>query len=272
MKPCLSQTSTMPSSFADDLAQSANGGATTIEVWLTKLETHLKTHSPDDTQTLIADRGIALAAAAIQGGLLLSQGERRAAHWDHFKRRLDLCERFQIPTLIVAADPVSGPIEATSLATAIESLAKAARWAAGFGIRIAFEFYGVGSVCTSLETAVRIVDEIGEANLGICLDAFHFFKGPSKESDLQLVSLQNLAYVQVCDVAGVPRELMTDSDRIFPGEGDFDLAPLVNRLREIGYDGFVSLELMNPNLWKAKPSQVAELGMTALTRLLTPTG
>ena len=156
MKPCLSQTSTMPSSFADDLAQSANGGATTIEVWLTKLETHLKTHSPDDTRTLIADRGIALAAAAMQGGLLLSQGERRAAHWDHFKRRLDLCERFQIPILVVAADPVSGPIEATNLATAIESLAEAARWAAGFGIRIAFEFYGVGSVCTSLETAVRM--------------------------------------------------------------------------------------------------------------------
>ena len=65
---------------------------------------------------------------------------------------------------------------------------------------------------------------------------------------------------------------MTDSDRIFPGEGDFDLSPLVNRLREIVYDGFVSLELMNPILWKAKPSQVAELGMTALARLLNAKG
>ena len=270
MKPCLAQTCTMTTPFAEDVAQYADGGVTAIEVWLTKLEVHLKSHSPDETRKLIADRGIALSAAAVQGGLLLSVGEQRAAHWDHFKRRLDLCERFQIPTLVVAADPVTGPFEPKSIGMAIESLAEAAKWAGGFGVRLAFEFYGVGTVCTSLETAVRIVEEIGESNLGLCLDAFHFFKGPSKESDLHLVSSRNLMHVQFCDIAGVPRELMTDSDRIFPGEGDFSLGPIVNLLQEIGYERFVSLELMNPNLWNAKPSQVAELGMTSLTRLLSP--
>ena len=65
-----------------------------------------------------------------------------------------------------------------------------------------------------------------------------------------------------------PRELMTDSDRVFPGEGDFQLAPIVATLKRIGYDGGVSLEMMNPAVWRAKPSQVAELGMTALKRTL----
>ena len=69
-------------------------------------------------------------------------------------------------------------------------------------------------------------------------------------------------------MAGVPRELMTDADRVFPGEGDFRLEPIVRRLRDIGYDGFVSLELMNPVLWQSKVSQVAELGTAALARLL----
>ena len=35
-----------------------------------------------------------------------------------------------------------------------------------------------------------------------------------------------------------------------------------------GVDGWVSLELMNPTLWKAKPSQVAEIGLAALRRLV----
>jgi hypothetical protein len=39
-------------------------------------------------------------------------------------------------------------------------------------------------------------------------------------------------------------------------------------LREIGYDGWVSLELMNPTIWQIKTSQVAELGWSALRRLL----
>ena len=72
------------------------------------------------------------------------------------------------------------------------------------------------------------------------------------------------------DVLGVPRELAGDSDRILPGEGDFSLKPIVEHLRAIGYDGWVSLELFNPTLWQLKPAQVAELGLAALNRLLLP--
>ncbi|MBZ4152196.1 sugar phosphate isomerase/epimerase, partial [Escherichia fergusonii] len=76
-----------------------------------------------------------------------------------------------------------------------------------------------------------------------------FYKGPSKTEDLERLTAKNLFHVQVCDVAGVPRELMTDADRVLPGEGDFRLEPLVRRLKQIGYTGAVSLELMNPVLW-----------------------
>ena len=74
--------------------------------------------------------------------------------------------------------------------------------------------------------------------------------------------------MQVCDLAGVPRELATDADRILPGEGDFRLEPIMRHLRGIGYDGYVSLELMNPVLWRTPAAQLAELGMKALDRLL----
>ena len=107
-----------------------------------------------------------------------------------------------------------------------------------------------------------------EPNAGVCLDAFHFYKGPSKSEDLERLTTANLFHVQVCDVAGVPRELMTDSDRVMPGDGDFRLAPLVARLKAINYAGAVSLELFNPTLWQVKVSQLAELGLGALERLL----
>jgi 4-hydroxyphenylpyruvate dioxygenase len=83
-----------------------------------------------------------------------------------------------------------------------------------------------------------------------------------------LLTPANLFHVQLCDVAGVPRELAADADRIFPGEGDFRPEPILARLRAIGYDGWVSLELMNPTLWQAQPASVAELGLRALRRLV----
>jgi sugar phosphate isomerase/epimerase len=115
---------------------------------------------------------------------------------------------------------------------------------------------------------VALVAQCGEPNVGVNLDVFHYYTGPSKFEDLGLLTPANLAFVQVCDVAGVPRELATDSDRILPGDGEFHLAPIVQHLRQVGYTGYVSLELMNPTLWKIKPAQVAELGMSALRRLL----
>ncbi|HYH68042.1 MAG TPA: sugar phosphate isomerase/epimerase, partial [Urbifossiella sp.] len=107
-------------------------------------------------------------------------------------------------------------------------------------------------------------------NVGVCLDVFHYYKGPSKPEDLETLTAANLAHVQVCDVAGVPREMMTDADRVLPGEGDFRLDPILARLRAIGYTGYVSLELHNPVLWQLPPAQVADAAMKSLTRLLTP--
>jgi 4-hydroxyphenylpyruvate dioxygenase len=47
------------------------------------------------------------------------------------------------------------------------------------------------------------------------------------------------------------------------------LGPIVERFRAIGYEGWVSLELMNPILWRMKPTQVAELGLASLRRLVS---
>jgi sugar phosphate isomerase/epimerase len=267
MIPAISQTTTLPGTFAEDAANYPAGGCTALEVWLTKLEQHLRDVSADDTRKALADRGVKLVAAAYQGGLLLSQGEARRAHFDHFKRRLDLCQRFGIPTLLLAADFATVP-DARDLGRAVAALAQAAQWAAGFGVRLALEFRGTDAFCSCLDTALALVEQCGEPNAGVCLDCFHYYKGPSKAEDLDRLTAANLFHVQLCDVAGVPRELMSDSDRVMPGEGDFRLEPIIQRLKAIGYTGRVALELMNPVLWQLKATQVVELGMTALHRVL----
>jgi sugar phosphate isomerase/epimerase len=267
MKACVSQSCTLPAAFADDLAAFAASGCPAAEVWLTKLEKHLDAVSADATAKFLADQGITLAAAAYQGGLLLSQGDQRRAHFEHFRKRLDLCQRFGVPTLLLAPDFAQRP-DAAALGRALVSLTEAARWAAGFGVRLGLEFRGGDAFVNNLDTALTLVERCGEPNVGVCLDVFHYYKGPSKPEDLDRLTPANLAHVQVCDVAGVPRELMTDADRVLPGEGDFRLDPVVARLRAIGYAGYVSVEMNNPVLWQLPPAQVADAGVKALRRLL----
>ncbi len=268
MRPCISEATTLPQTFADDVTACAAAGWEAMEVWLTKLETHLQTHSGPDTLKLLEDNRMRLAAAAYQGGLLLSQGEQRRAHFDDFRKRLELCALFNIPTLLVVADFVAA-VDRAELERAVVSLAQAGQAAGEFGVRLALEFRGKATFCASLDTAVALVAACGRPNVGVCLDVFHYQTGPSKPEDLALLTRENLAHVQLCDLAGVPRELAADADRVMPGDGDIRLEPVMARLREIGYDGWVSLELMNPTLWQIPAASVAEVGLTALRRLLS---
>ncbi len=267
MKPCISQATTLPRSFEEDVHAYADGGCEAMEVWLTKLENHLQKHSVADTLKLLADRQMKPVAASYQGGLLLSQGEQRAAHFDHFKRRLDLCQAFKIPTMLVVADFVQ-KVEIADLQRAVVSLKQAAQWAAAFDVRLALEFRGSATFCSCLDTALTLVAQCGEPNVGVNLDVFHYYTGPSKPEDLERLTKANLAFVQVSDLAGIPRELATDADRVFPGEGDFRLNPIIERLRAIGYEGYVSLELLNPMIWEVKATQAAELGLGSVQRLI----
>src|ERR1700676_4096181 len=136
MNACISEASTLSSSFAEDVNGYAEGGCHAMEGWLTKLETHLESPSPADTRKLLAERQMTLAAASYQGGLLLSQGEQRKAHYDHFRRRLDVCQQFGIGTMLVVTDFATA-IDQTALERAVVSLQQAAQWAAGFDVRLA---------------------------------------------------------------------------------------------------------------------------------------
>jgi 2-keto-myo-inositol isomerase len=267
MKPCISQATTLNNPFEADPAVYGRAGWTSVELWLTKLESFLRNHSPAEALALLESSGLKPVAGASQGGLLLSQGAERVAHWDHFRRRLALLGQMRVPTLIVTPDFVRQP-SIEEYAQAAASLGEAAELAASFGVRIALEFQKSSPICACLETAIALIAQSGADNAGVCFDVFHYYTGPSKFEDLAYLSPRNLAWVHVCDVSGTPRELAGDGDRILPGEGDFQLAPIIEHLGRIGYDGYVSLEVLNPQLWQVAADRVADLGHRALRRVL----
>jgi sugar phosphate isomerase/epimerase len=267
MKPALAQVSTLSSPFDADIADYAAGKCQAVEIWLGKLEGYLESHSTDDVRKLLDEHQVTAPVASYQGGLLATQGDARREHWDHFARRLSLCQELNIGTLVVAAD-VAGPLSAQDLERVQASLRQVAEQAATHDVRIALEFQGQAAFCNNLETAVALVADVGSPHLGVCLDVFHFYKGPSKAEDLAYLSNENLFHVQLCDIAGTARELASDSDRIMPGDGDFMLAPLIDRLRSIEYQGHISIELMNPTIWRIPAVQFGEIGLRAFEAIL----
>jgi len=267
MKPAISQVCTLRSPFEKDVEDFAAGACGAIEIWLGKLETYLESHTVDDVRALLDRHEMAAPVASFQGGLFTRSEEARREHWAHFRRRLELCQKLGVATLVIVAD-VAGPLERPDVEQVTQSLAEAANAAGEHDVRLALEFQARSALGNNLETAAALVAECGSPHLGLCLDVFHYHAGPSKTEDLAYVTRDNLFHVQLSDLVGTLREFAADADRILPGDGEVPLGTLVEHLRRIGYEGYVSLEVMNPNIWAVPARQVGEIGMTAMRTAL----
>ncbi|VVQ13807.1 sugar phosphate isomerase/epimerase family protein [Pseudomonas fluorescens] len=116
-----------------------------------------------------------------------------------------------------------------------ENFARLCDLAAPYGLHPHLEFMP-WTDARNLEQAVRIVENADRANGGVLVDAFHFDRSQSRLEDLARVAPSRLRYAQLCDVAG-PRptdmaEILRQArnERRFPGDGDCDLAGLLQCL------------------------------------------
>ena len=267
MKPAISTVCSLNAPLETILEDYSAGQCRLIEVWLGHAEQYLDGKPAQALSELLHHHGCDPVAATFQGGLLTSQGDARREHWAHFEKRLALCSAASIPTLVLAGD-VYGPLGPEDLGRLSASLVESAKRAADAGVRLALEFDARASFPNNLQSAVALIEDVGLPSLGICLDWFHFSVGPSKVIDLHLLTPETIALVQLSDIADVPREMATDADRILPGEGNSPPQQLIAHLEAMKYDGPISIELQNPQLWQVPPRQFGEIAITALRKLL----
>lgn len=267
MKPALAQVCTLSGPLESDVEDFAAGHCSAIELYWTKVENYLQQHSVESLRDLLAAHAMEAPVAGFQGGLLASQGEARREAWSLLEKRLEISQSLGVRTLVIHCD-VPRPLDEATVDRVRHSLQEAAERATAHQVRLAIEPQADSALANNIQTAVALISELGSPALGICLDSFHFYTGCSKYFDLHYLTTENLFHVQVSDLADTPREFARDADRIMPGDGDIPLQPIIDHLRAINYQGFVSLELLNPNLWQIPAVQIGEVGMTAMRQLL----
>ena len=189
MKPCISEATTLPAPSPRTSPPTPTPAATAMEVWLTKLETHLETHSAADTRKLLEDRADDAGGRLVPGRPAAVAG--RAAQGP--LRPLPPPAR-PVPAASASPPCSSSPTSSrrwtqTALERAVVSLKQAAQWAAGFGVRLALEFRGSATLLLPASTRPwRWWRQCGEPNVGVNLDVFHYYTGPSKFEDLGLLT------------------------------------------------------------------------------------
>ena len=124
----------------------------------------------------------------------------------------------------------------------IEHLRRVAEYAAGKGVVLAeevvnrFELYHLNT----LDQGIRLVDEVGHPNCRIHLDTFHAHIEEKNTAAAVRRAGSRIAHVHI-----------SENDRGVPGTGSVAWDPTFEALRDVGYDGWLTVEAFGnflPNL------------------------
>jgi len=120
----------------------------------------------------------------------------------------------------------------------------------------------------------QLRDAIGTDNIGLLLDAFHWYVSGSTVADLKKLRNEDIVTTHMNDaIAGVPRDEQLDQVRCLPGEsGVIDLTTFLKTLQEIGYDGPLMVEPFSKRLRELSPDQATHETAVALRRSLQAAG
>jgi sugar phosphate isomerase/epimerase len=125
---------------------------------------------------------------------------------------------------------------------------------AGVGLGWEFlPFTPMASIATTLEFVHRSRD--AGARAAVIVDTWHVFRGPDGLDGLAQLKLDDVAYVQFDDALPLAgHDLMEETlhRRAMPGSGEFALGEFCEQVRARGYDGPVSVEVLNAE-WRQRP-------------------
>jgi sugar phosphate isomerase/epimerase len=242
-----------------DLA--ARAGYDAIEPWISEIDAYVEAGGAlPDLKKRIEDSGLTVESAIGFFEWIVDDEAKRNLALKEAERNMDMLA--QIGGKRIAAPPM-GATEVSN----IDLLQAAQRYRALLeigdkaGVVPQVEVWGFSQSLNRLGEAALIAIESGHRNACILADVYHMYKGGSPLEGLKLVRGAAMHVFHVNDYPAIEPEKIKDADRVYPGDGTAPLTPIFNSLREIGFSGYLSLELFNAEYWRQDPGLVVETGL-----------
>jgi 2-keto-myo-inositol isomerase len=263
---------TMTSNLETDISISAHAGFKALELWAEKIDHYLTTRSLADLHAVCSSHGVMpLALNSIE--FIAFRGDTYAQIQARLHELCKVAQAIGCPTVIVVPSPL--PDRNLSWSDVQAEYVKVLRDLSGiadlYGIKLSFEFLGFGwcSVRTPRAT-YKIIQEVDRDNVGMTIDAAHFYGGGGLMSELDELDPKRIFAFHLDDLEDTPKEAIRDATRLLPGMGIIPLNEICLRLKKIGYDGPCSIELFRPEYWDWDPQELAIKARQAALQVLSP--
>jgi len=239
----------------------AKAGYHAIEPWLREIDDYVAGGgSLKDLRKRIEDHGLTMESAIGFAEWIVDDDARRAAGLEQAKRDMDRLA--QLGGKRIAAPP-TGATDRSDL----DPMKIAERYRAllelgdRMGVLPQAEVWGFSKTLTRLSSAVVAALETGHPKACVLADAYHLYKGGSDVSGLRVLGPLGMQIFHINDYPGIDRAVIKDADRVYPGDGIAPMDTLLRNLHDVGFRGYLSLELFNPDYYKQDAFLVARTGL-----------
>ncbi len=201
--------------------------------------------TPEDVRKMAADLGLTLDLYQPFRDFDSVSGDLLAANLRRAEAKFRLMARLGMDTILVCSNVATASIDSDDLRA--EQLERLAHLAGDHGVRVAYEALAWGKYVSDYEHAHRLVETVDHPNLGTCLDSFHILSRGWDTAPIEAFNPEKIFFVQVADAPKLSLDVLSWSRhyRVFPGEGQFELAKFMGHVVRAGYSGPVSLEIFN---------------------------
>lgn len=262
---CLNTSTIKPQPILDKIRLTAAAGYAGVELWINDIYEYIgRGGEVRDIENAIADHGLIVPCMIA----MRAWGEASELEYplmlEEARRRMDLAARLKSPWIVCS--PPREPCDIHQIARRYKDLLAIGREA---GVKPTFEYISFFKSVNQLSQAWQVVQEADDEDATLILDAFHNFNSLSTMDDLRAIPVERISHYHIDDGhPTIPPGQQLDPDRVMPGDGAVDLRTEISILREKGYDGTVSLELFNPQLWERDPLDVLKIGIERVRALV----
>jgi 2-keto-myo-inositol isomerase len=241
----------------------AKAGYSGIEPWINEIENALSRGVLlTDLRKRIDDAGLKVESAIGFAKWIVNDDAERAKGLEQLKHDMELVKA--LGGSYIAAPP-SGMQDAKApvvdIVTAGERYRAALEVGDAVGVTPMVEVWGFSKNLSRLGESVGCALESGHPKACVLTDVYHIHKGGSDSRSLRMLSGKALPVMHMNDYPDRPRADLSDADRVYPGDGVAPLTDILRVLRDIGFDGVLSLELFNRDYWKQDAALVAKTGL-----------
>ncbi len=135
------------------------------------------------------------------------------------------------------------------------------------GVVPQLELWGFSANLNKLADVMFVALESGHPKARVLLDNYHLYKGGSSLDSLKLINPASVEILHVNDFPDMPREVITDADRTYPGDGVSPIRDVLHTLQSPVRPLVISLEVFNKKYYSQKASEVTKTGLAKMKKV-----